>query len=43
MLYLDACPVQGRHRAELLLERIPLTTEYKANKVIVKRISINLN
>ena len=26
--------MQGRHRAELLLERVPLTTENKANKVV---------
>jgi len=34
MLYLDQCPVQGRHRAELLLERVPLTSDYKAKKVV---------
>ena len=35
ILYLDQCPVQGRHRAELLLERVPLTSENKANKVVM--------
>jgi nuclear pore complex protein Nup85 len=32
VLYLDYCPVQGRHRLELLLERIPLTNEKRAEK-----------
>ena len=34
LLYLDQCPVQGRQRAELLLERVALTSEYKASKVV---------
>jgi len=34
LLYLDTCPVQGKRRAELLLERIPLNTERKALKVM---------
>ena len=34
LVYLDNCPVQGRQRAELLLERVPLTSEYKAGKVV---------
>ena len=34
VLYLDHCPVQGRQRAELLLERVPIDTERKGNKVI---------
>ena len=33
VVYLDACPVQGRHRLELLLERMPLSTQKKAEKV----------
>lgn len=32
--YLDHCPVQGRFRTELMLERIPLETERKAGKII---------
>ena len=38
VLYLDHCPVQGRHRLELLLERIPLTSERRAEKVKSDRI-----
>merc|ERR1711909_161989 len=34
ILYLDHCPVQGRYRCELLLERMALDTEARANKVI---------
>ena len=34
VLYFDYCPVQGRHRLELLLERVPLSTEKKAEKVL---------
>lgn len=34
VLYLDHCPTQGPHRLELLLERVPLETERKANRVI---------
>merc|ERR1712037_901558 len=34
VLYLDHCPVQGRQRAELLLERVPIDTEKKGSKVI---------
>jgi len=34
VLYLDQCPVQGRQRAELLLERVAINTEHKANKVV---------
>ena len=34
VIYLDHCPVQGRHRLELLLERMPITTQKKAEKVI---------
>lgn len=34
VLYLDHCPVQGRHRLELLLERIPVPTQKKAEKVV---------
>ena len=33
VLVLDHCPVQGRQRLELLLERIPLTNEKRAEKV----------
>jgi len=33
-LYLDHCPVQGKQRLELLLERVPLTSERKAEKVL---------
>ena len=33
VLYLDNCPVQGRQRLELLLERIPLINEKRAEKV----------
>lgn len=32
-LYLDHCPTQGRQRLECLLERMPLESEKKANKV----------
>lgn len=32
--YLGHCLTHGRHYMALLLERIPLTTEKKANKVI---------
>ncbi len=32
-LYLDHCPTQGRQRLECLLERMPLQSEKKANKV----------
>ena len=32
--YLSHCPAHGRHYMGLLVERIPLTTERKANKVI---------
>jgi len=34
VVYLDHCPVQGRQRAEVLLERVALTSEYKAGKVV---------
>ena len=34
VLYFDYCPVQGRHRLELLLERVALTSERKAEKVL---------
>jgi len=34
VVYLDNCPVQGRHRLELLLERMPLTSQKKAEKVV---------
>ena len=34
VLYLDHCPVQGRQRAELLLERVPIESEKKGSKVI---------
>jgi len=34
LLYLDHCPVQGRQRAELLLERVAVDTEAKAAKVV---------
>ncbi len=34
VLYLDHCSVQGLYRLELLLERVPLESERKANKVI---------
>lgn len=34
LVYLDHCPVQGRQRAELLLERVAVDTEAKANKVV---------
>ena len=34
VLYFDHCPVQGRHRLELLLERVALTSERKAEKVL---------
>lgn len=34
VLYFDQCPVQGKHRLELLLERVPLVTEKKAEKVL---------
>ncbi len=34
ILYFDNCPVQGRHRLELLLERVPLTNERRAEKVL---------
>jgi len=34
IVYLDHCPVQGRPRAEALLERVALTSEYKAGKVV---------
>jgi len=34
ILYLDHCPVQGRQRAELLLERVAIHSENKANKVV---------
>ena len=40
LLYLDHCPVQGRHRAELLLERVPVDTEAKANKVEIGRAHV---
>ena len=33
-VYFDFCPVQGKQRLELLLERIPLTNEKKAEKVL---------
>merc|ERR1712038_1038506 len=34
VIYLDHCPVQGRHRLELLLERMPIPTQKKAEKII---------
>ena len=34
ILYLDQCPVQGRQRAELLLERVAIHNEHKASKVV---------
>jgi len=34
LVYLDHCPLQGRQRAEVLLERVALTSEYKAGKVV---------
>jgi len=34
LLYLDHCPVQGKQRTELLLERVNLSTEHKASKVV---------
>jgi nuclear pore complex protein Nup85 len=34
VLYFDTCPIQGRHRLELLLERIPLSSDKKAEKVL---------
>jgi len=34
VIYFDECPVQGRQRLEALLERVALTSNYKANKVI---------
>ena len=34
VLYLDHCPLQGKYRLELLLERMPLDNEVRANKVI---------
>jgi len=34
VLYFDHCPVQGRQRLEALLEHVPLTSDYKASKVI---------
>lgn len=34
MDYLSHCPTHGTHYMELLVERIPLNTEKKANKVI---------
>jgi hypothetical protein len=37
VLYLDNCPVQGRQRLELMLERIPLTNEKRAEKVKRKK------
>ena len=43
VLYLDNCPVQGRQRLELMLERIPLTNEKRAEKVKKKEIEIILN
>ena len=33
ILYFDHCPVQGRQRLELLLERMPINTDKKAEKV----------
>ena len=32
LVYLDHCPLQGRQRAEVLLERVALTSEYKAGE-----------
>ena len=43
LLYLDQCPVQGRQRAELLLERVALTSERKANKVVMMAAERGLN
>jgi len=43
LLYLDQCPVQGRQRAELLLERVALTSENKANKVVMMAADRGLN
>jgi len=34
VVYLDNCPVQGQHRLELLLERIPLSSQKKAEKIV---------
>lgn len=34
VLYLDHCPVQGKQRLEALLERVPLSSDYKARKVL---------
>ncbi len=34
VLYFDQCPVQGKQRLELLLERLPLTSEKKAEKIL---------
>ena len=33
-IYFDHCPVQGKQRMELLLERLPLTSEKKAEKIL---------
>ncbi|XP_023344077.1 nuclear pore complex protein Nup85 [Eurytemora carolleeae] len=34
VLYFDHCPVQGKQRLEAMLERIPLTSDYKAGKIL---------
>ena len=42
VIYLDYCPVQGRHRLELLLERIPIPTTKKADKVVLINLLISI-
>lgn len=34
--YLASCPPEGLHRAELLLERLPVPSEAKAMRVIAE-------
>ena len=43
VLYFDHCPVAGRQRLEALLERVPLTSDYKASKVISVASSLGLH
>jgi nuclear pore complex protein Nup85 len=34
VIYFDHCPVQGKQRLEAMLERVPLTSDYKAGKIL---------
>lgn len=40
--YLDHCPTQGMARLHLLLPRLPLTSEARANKIIQVALERNM-